>query len=50
MSEFLIPDTQLITIRIAGANDFDRIWEIFHRVVKTGNTYAYWLHGHWDFT
>lgn len=28
-------------IRPATISDFDRIWEIFHSVIKTGDTYAY---------
>ena len=30
-----------ITIREAVAKDFEQIWTIFHRVVATGDTYAY---------
>ena len=30
-----------ITIRDASDQDFDQIWDIFHNVVATGDTYAY---------
>ena len=30
-----------ITARKATSNDFDAIWEIFHSVIKTGDTYSY---------
>lgn len=32
---------QDITIRNAADEDFEAIWDIFHRVVTTGDTYAY---------
>ncbi len=30
-----------IDVRTATDQDFDAIWDIFHRVVATGDTYAY---------
>ncbi|ULA62806.1 MAG: hypothetical protein LZF86_70007 [Nitrospira sp.] len=30
-----------LSIRLAEPADFDRIWEIFSRVIQTGDTYAY---------
>jgi len=30
-----------MNIREANKNDFDKIWPIFHEIVKTGKTYGY---------
>jgi L-amino acid N-acyltransferase YncA len=37
----------MVEIRMAEESDFDGVWEIFHQVVKRGDTYAYW-EGHRD--
>jgi len=33
--------SRVVSVRLAELSDFDRVWEIFHAVVRTGDTYAY---------